>query len=79
MGVSVKVEDGRFERAIRLFNKKTQEEGIIKEVRSREFYEKPTAKRKREKAMARKRWIKKQALTNPTRERKYWFYLWEDK
>lgn len=71
MGVRVNVEEGRFERGIRLFNKKVQEEGIIKEVRAREFYEKPTAKRKRERAMAKKRWIKKYSLSNPTRKKHF--------
>lgn len=71
VGVRVNVEEGRFERGIRLFNKKVQEEGIIKEVRAREFYEKPTAKRKRERAMAKKRWIKKYSLSNPTRKKHF--------
>ena len=38
-----------FERALRLFRKKVQNAGIIQEVRKREYYEKPTAKRKRKK------------------------------
>ena len=41
-----------FERALRLFRKKVQNSGIIQEVRKREYYEKPTAKRKRKKAAA---------------------------
>ena len=39
-----------FERALRLFRKKVQNSGIIQEVRKREYYEKPTAKRKRKTA-----------------------------
>ena len=44
-----------FERALRIFRKKCQNAGIVQEVRKREYYEKPTAKRKRKKAAAIKR------------------------
>ena len=33
-------------------------EGMIKDMRKNEYYEKPSIKRKREKAQARKRWLK---------------------
>ena len=45
----------RFERSLRLFRKKCDDAGIVKEVREREYYEKPTTKRKRKKAAAVKR------------------------
>lgn len=35
---------------IRKFNKKVQNEGILTELKKREFYEKPSVVRKREKA-----------------------------
>ena len=35
-------------------------EGMIKDMRKKEFYEKPSAVKKREKAQARKRWLKEQ-------------------
>ena len=50
-----------FERALRLFRKKVQNSGIIQEVRKREYYEKPTANRKRKKAAAVKRQQKRTA------------------
>jgi small subunit ribosomal protein S21 len=43
------------ERALRIFRKKCDNAGIINEVRQREFFEKPTTKRKRKKAAAVKR------------------------
>jgi small subunit ribosomal protein S21 len=43
------------ERALRIFRKKCDNAGVVQEVRKREFYEKPTAKRKRMKAAAVKR------------------------
>ena len=41
-----------FDVALRKFKKACERAGIIQEVRRREFYEKPTAKRKRKKAEA---------------------------
>ena len=41
-----------FDVALRKFKKAVEAAGIIQEVRKREFYEKPTAKRKRKKAEA---------------------------
>jgi len=41
-----------FDVALRKFRKAVEKAGIIQEVRKREFYEKPTAKRKRKKAEA---------------------------
>lgn len=43
-----------FEAALRRFNKKVQQAGILAEARRREHYEKPSVKRKRKEA-ARKR------------------------
>ena len=47
-----------FDMLMRQFKKKTERSGIIQECRKREFYEKPTAKRKRKKAEAEKRLAK---------------------
>lgn len=58
-GLAVEVRNGDVNKALRLFKKKVQEAGIIQEVREREYYEKPTTKRKKAKAAARKRWLKK--------------------
>lgn len=47
-----------FDVALRKFRKAVERAGIIQEVRRKEFYEKPTAKRKRKKAEARARHLK---------------------
>jgi small subunit ribosomal protein S21 len=47
-----------FDMLMRQFKKKTERSGIIQECRKREFYEKPTAIRKRKKAEAEKRLAK---------------------
>ena len=49
-----------FDVALRKFKKACERAGIVQEVRRREFYEKPTAKRKRKKAEAIGRWRKQE-------------------
>lgn len=58
-GMAVIVEDGKFEKAIRQFKKKVEDSGLLKEVRDRQEYVKPSIKRKLAKNSARKRWEKK--------------------
>lgn len=41
-----------FDIALRKFKKACERAGIVQEIRKREFYEKPTAKKKRKKAEA---------------------------
>lgn len=60
-GTVVEVRNGDFNKALRLFKKKVQEAGILQELREREFYEKPTTKRKKAKAAAKARWKKQLA------------------
>jgi small subunit ribosomal protein S21 len=44
-----------FESLLKRFNTKVQQGGILKEVRRREYYEKPSIKRKRKAAAKRRR------------------------
>jgi len=60
-GLCVEVKNGDINWALRKFKKKVQESGILQELKEREFYEKPSIKRKKAKAAARSRWLKKQA------------------
>jgi small subunit ribosomal protein S21 len=48
-----------FESALRRFNKKVQQEGILAEARRREFYEKPSVLRKKKEAARRRKAILK--------------------
>lgn len=48
-----------FDVALRKFKKAVEKAGILKELRKREFYEKPCQKRNRKKAEAQRRWQKK--------------------
>jgi len=58
-GMVVKVHNNDVNRALRRLKKMVNNEGILKELRERQHYEKPSLKRKKAKAAARKRWIKK--------------------
>jgi small subunit ribosomal protein S21 len=57
-GIIVRENEG-IESALRRFKKQCEKEGIMTEIRKREFYEKPCVKRKRKKVNARKRLLKK--------------------
>ncbi len=57
-GLTVEVRNGDVNKALRIFKKKVQEAGIIQEVREREFYTKPSERRRKQKAAGRQRWLK---------------------
>jgi small subunit ribosomal protein S21 len=60
-GVQVRGDDQRaFEKAFRTFNKKCQNLGIVKEVRDRQYYVKPSEKKR----------LAKKAAVNKTRREK---------
>lgn len=63
-GSKVEVRNNDFGKALRKFKKKIQEDGILQEVKKREYYEKPSIKKKRAKAAARSRWLKKLSREN---------------
>jgi small subunit ribosomal protein S21 len=44
-----------FESLLRRFNKRVQQDGILSEMRRREYYEKPSLKRKRKEAAKRRK------------------------
>ncbi|MGE4312984.1 MAG: 30S ribosomal protein S21 [Pseudobdellovibrionaceae bacterium] len=50
--VSVNVRDNNVEQALRVLKKKMQREGIFREMKMRKDFEKPSEKKKREKAEA---------------------------
>jgi small subunit ribosomal protein S21 len=57
---TVRVKEGENpEYALRRFKRSCEKAGILTELRRREFYEKPTAERKRKQAAAIKRHLKK--------------------
>ena len=72
-GLRVTVGDGdrAFEKALRLFNKKVQASGLLREIRDREFYEKPSIVNKRKKDIAVKREQRKNQEARNRRSRKF--------
>lgn len=69
-GIKIR-ENESFDVALRRFKRSCEKAGVLAEVRRREFYEKPTSVRKREKASAVKRYAKKLARENARRVRLY--------
>lgn len=69
---SVKVKDNEpFDVALRRFKRSCEKAGVLSEVRRREFYEKPTQERKRKRAAAVKRHLKKLSREVARRTRMY--------
>jgi small subunit ribosomal protein S21 len=60
-GLTVRVLNGNLEGAMTQLKRRINQEGVMKELRKRRFYEKPTTKRRRKKAEARIRWLRKKS------------------
>lgn len=60
-GTLIIVKNNDINRALRKLKKVMQQEKIIQTVREKQYFEKPSLKRKRAKATAEKRWKKKLA------------------
>ena len=54
--VTVTVKNGNVDRAMTTLKKKLQKEGLLKELKQRQFFEKPSAKKARKKAEGIKRY-----------------------
>ena len=69
---SVKLKENEpFDIAIRRFKRACEKAGVLAEVRRREFYEKPTAERKRKAAAAVKRQLRRSSRDVTKRQRLY--------
>ncbi|WP_218352290.1 30S ribosomal protein S21 [Alteromonas lipotrueiana] len=68
----VKVRENEpFDVALRRFKRSCEKAGVLSEVRRREYFEKPTWERKRKKAAAKKRHMKKLSRENARRVKLY--------
>ena len=55
----VRVRDGEpIEKVLRIFKKQVEKSGVIADIRKREFYEKPSIKKKKKRIAAEKRRLK---------------------
>jgi len=60
MSIDVTVRNGNLEQAMRVLKRKVQKEGLVKELRDRQFYKKPSEIKQEKKKEAIKNWKKKQ-------------------
>ena len=60
-GLTVEVRNNDINGAIRKFKRKVNDDGILQILKEKEFYEKPSEKRKKAKAAGKARWRKKVA------------------
>ena len=69
---SVKVRENEpFEFALRRFKRTCEKAGVLADTRKKEFYEKPTQERKRKRAAAVKRQLKRTSRETNRRRRLY--------
>lgn len=69
-GVRIR-ESEHFDAALRRFKRSCEKAGVLTELRRREFYEKPTQERKRKKAAAVKRHLKRNTRLQSRHKRLY--------
>ena len=60
MSITVQVRNGNLEQAMRVLKKKVQKEGIVKEIKRRQFYMKPSEVEREAKKEGIKNYKKKQ-------------------
>lgn len=56
--MKVVIQDGKFEKGLRLFKKKVDDLGILKDLRNKDCYIKPSMQKKLARNAAKKRWQK---------------------
>ncbi len=61
-GLTVSVRNNNVETAVRLLKRKVKAEGLERDLRAKEAYEKPTWARRRRIAESRRRWHKTRAM-----------------
>ena len=49
LSIKVDVRNGNLEQALRVLKKKSQKSGILKELKARQYFEKPSEKKRRKK------------------------------
>ena len=64
MGVKIEVRNGNVEKAMRVLKKKLLKDRIMREMKARQYYEKPSEKRVRKQKEMRINYLKKQKLRN---------------
>ena len=68
MSIEVTVRNGNLEQALRVLKRKVMKEGLVKEIRDRQFYKKPSEIKQEKKKEAIKNWKKKQKKLEQNRQ-----------
>ena len=66
-GLMVYVEDNNIEKAIRKLRRKIDKSGLMRDLREKQYYSKPSEQRKEAKKQAIKRWKKQQKIQDDLR------------
>ncbi len=64
MSITVEVRGGNLEKAMRVLKKKIQKDGLMKEIKRRQFYQKPSLIKREKKKEGIKNYKKKMAKLN---------------
>ena len=67
MSITIQVRNGNLEQALRVLKKKSQKIGLLKELKARQYFEKPSEKKRRKKKEGIANFKKKQAKLLRTR------------
>ena len=67
MSITIQVRNVNLEQALRVLKKKSQKAGILKELKARQYFEKPSEKKRRKKKEGIANYKKKQAKLLRTR------------
>ena len=67
MSLTIQVRNGNLEQALRVLKKKSQKVGLLKELKARQYFEKPSEKKRRKKKEGIANYKKKQAKLLRTR------------
>lgn len=57
-GLQVEVRNGNIDNALKLFSRKIKREGLLRDLKSKNYFEKPSDKKRRRRAEAKSRWSK---------------------
>tara|TARA_B100001094_G_scaffold274812_1_gene282019 strand:+ start:3038 stop:3247 length:210 start_codon:yes stop_codon:yes gene_type:complete len=49
LSITIQVRNGNVEQALRVLKKKSQKDGLLKELKARQYFEKPSEKKRRKK------------------------------
>ena len=67
MSVTIQVRNGNVEQALRVLKKKLQKDGLLKELKAKQYFEKPSEKKRRKKKEGVANYKKKQKKLRQTR------------